>query len=159
MLRVIKKDGEPTVFFVESRSLECTVCNRLYDRRERSDLHVGSPCERCAKAAVRKAAERGNWVEYREMLNRHDAPKIDLRYHRVDIASYGAVGQCVCEYFIYTLEPKLCRMPERDQRESGDKYRCQHIKSARSYALELALHLHETERHKDARGQREENQP
>lgn len=147
MLRVKAIPGEATRYWVESNSLQCVsaACGHLLNRRWRHvpfdatgaklpprRHEVGDPCPRCGSA-------------------------LDLRFHVVDIASYGYSGQCSCEFFQYSCEPKVARLP-KDQQGAGE-FRCHHIRAARDFALDVALHAHNAERYWNAKGQREENTP
>lgn len=134
-MRVLKVDGEPTRFFVESASLQCVrpECNKLFSKFKRPELHVGFKCPACGLGTL------------------------DLRFHTVDIADNEGNGCCSCEYFQFTMGPRLSGMLPNERREG--KCRCSHIQAARNFALDLALYVHDIEQHKDARGQREENQP
>ena len=54
--------------------------------------------------------------------------------HTVDLESYKWAGQCDCEHFKFRCEPELSRGAP-----ANDKFRCAHIKAARSYFLDEIL--------------------
>lgn len=54
--------------------------------------------------------------------------------HLVDLESYHWNGQCDCEAFKFTHEPKLSRGGD-----PSDGKRCSHIKAARSYFADMVL--------------------
>jgi hypothetical protein len=146
MLRVKAIPGEPTRFWVESGTLQCTdpQCGKMYNRRTRHRLvpgqahptdylHIGDPCPACGTGTL------------------------DVRFHVVDISDYSYNASCSCEFFEFCLRPELTRMLPSEQ--GAGKHRCSHIIAARDFALDVALHAHEHVRYKDANGQREEKQP
>lgn len=130
MLWVKAIPGEPTGFWVESNSLQCIKCSRLYNKLQRK-LHVGGPCphEGCDGT-------------------------LDLRFHKVDIANWNQNGECSCEYFQIKLAPVLSRLPLPDQ--GAGLHRCHHIRAAREFALDVSLRAHERDRYAHAGRQREE---
>lgn len=132
-MRVLKIESEPTRFFVESNSLQCVGCGKLFSKLKRPELHVSFKCPACGRGIL------------------------DLRFHTVDIADNEGNGQCSCEFFEFTMRPKLAGMLPNERREG--KCRCSHIAAARNFALDVALFAHDQEQHKNAKGQREENQP
>ena len=82
---------------------------------------------------------------------------LDVRFHSCDLSLYHGSGRCSCEYFEFALEPQVSRLPP-DQQAEG-KYRCQHLRAARDFCLDLSLKAHAMDRLKGARGQREDQQP
>ena len=145
MLRVKAIPGEPTRFWVESGTLQCTnaQCGKMYNRRTRHRLvpgqahptdylHIGDPCPHCGS-------------------------DLDVRFHVVDISEYSYNASCSCEFFEFSMSPKLTRMLPSERIQG--KWRCSHIIAARDFALDVALHAHEHERYVGAKGQREERQP
>lgn len=133
--------GEPTRYHVESGSLECQGCQRLFNRRETrfSNLRPGLPCPACGRASV------------------------EIRWHLVDIACFQTIGQCSCEHFQFTLQKELTKIAPSLLRtltqRTADKLRCAHIIAARSYALTLTVRQHEEQRLAGAGRQTEEAQP
>jgi hypothetical protein len=124
MLRVIKEDGSPTRFFVESNCLQCgnPQCGKLFNKYLKQGLHAGMKCPKCKTGMM------------------------DHRFHLVDLAFYNNHGKCSCEYFMYDREPKVSR--ETPVEQSMGKWRCQHIDAARDFALDVALRAHERENQK-----------
>lgn len=150
MLRVINK-GEPTVFCVESNSLEC----------------INPEC-RAPNGERRYLTRRDNHWIYRKGKFILDKPRVgdgcpkckaplDLFFYSVDIAAFNCNGSCNCMYFTCDLGPKVSRASLEEQ--GAGKYRCSHIEAARDFALDVSLHSHERTRYAGARGQREERQP
>lgn len=135
MMRVLKVEGEATRFHCESNSVQCVnpQCNKLFSKLSRAELHAGHKCPHCGIGTL------------------------DLRFHLVDIVEHEGNGSCSCEYFQFAMRPKLSGMLPAER--AMGKCRCTHIKAVRDFALDLAIKLHDIEQHKDARGQREENQP
>ena len=128
MLRVMAIAGEPTRFHVESNSLQCVKCERLFNRRLNPDLHVGGKCPKCSG-------------------------QLDVRFHLVDIAANDMAGKCSCEFHQYRVQPELNHIPIAERAQS--RHKCAHVDAARAFALDVALKLHERERHARANGQRE----
>ena len=123
-MRVINK-GEPTVYFVESNSLECLDQARrvsmgaeryphLFSRLKHPALRVGGPCPRCQG-------------------------QLDVRFHTVDIGAYSGNGCCSCEFFQMSpeMQARVSRMSPAEQ--AMGRCRCSHIKAARDFALDVAL--------------------
>lgn len=145
MLRVKAIPGEPTRFWVESGTLQCTdpQCGKSYNRRTRHRLipgqahptdylHIGDACPACGST-------------------------LDVRFHVCDLAAFNNNGQCGCEFFSFVHAPALARMLPSEQ--GAGRCRCSHLEAARSFALDVALKAHEHDRYRGARGQREEAQP
>jgi hypothetical protein len=119
MLRVRTCQNEPTRFFVESNSLSCCnpECSKTFNRHQHPGIHIGDKCPRCGG-------------------------QLDLRFHTVEISEFNGTGFCSCEYFTFRLAPELKLLSPQQRIEKGDLLRCSHIKAARDFALDLALHLH-----------------
>ncbi len=175
-LRVISK-GEPTVYYVESNTLECVnpSCHKQYNRRLHHQqilgqrwptvlLHIGDPCPACLGReweAQRDGSSEASPEEAAKLVGAVAVPRLDVRFHMVDISSFNGIGMCACEYFQMTLAPSLRRM-DRIQLQAAylfaSKHRCHHIQAARDFALDVALKSHDRERYAGTK-QREENQP
>ncbi len=119
MLRVIKIEGEATRFYVESQTLQCVnaQCSKLFNRRRRPDLWIGQACPKC------------------------DVGTLDVRFHVVDLSCFNLNGECSCEYFAFSLGPKVSRLQPVDQ--GAGAHRCSHIEAARGFALDVSLRAHE----------------
>ena len=116
-LRVVPVAGEPTRFHVESVSLACSECNRLFSRLKCPGMADGDACPKCDNGVLRE------------------------RWHMVDIAMNNCSGECSCEYFSFTLGPKVRALPA-DQQRLG-RNRCSHIEAARNAALDITLRAHQ----------------
>ena len=131
-IRVIKDQDCPTRYFVESSSLECVKCRHVVSR---SKATAADPCAKCGG-------------------------KLDVIFRHVDMADLQPVGKCDCPDFDYHKRSKLERMRERERRglcfEEQDRWRCQHIRAARNFALNETVAAHEAERLRDAKGRRED---
>lgn len=117
MLRVIKEDGSPTRFFVESNCLQCGnhQCVKLFNKYLKQGLHSGMKCPKCGGM-------------------------LDHRWHLVDIAEFNGNGFCGCEFFAFRQQPLLTRATPAEQ--GMGKWRCKHIVAARDFALDVALRAH-----------------
>lgn len=140
-MRIFPIENEPTRFRVESTSLECLACAKLFPRLQpkNRDLRIGDICPVCGQ------------------------DKIDTRWHLTDIAVCWPVGRCECESWKYNLLKKIKVIP-------ADKLgslthtqihglRCSHLETAwTEYALRECAN-HEAERMTRANGRTEEDQP
>ena len=146
LLRVFPVPGEPTRFNCESGSLQCTDQeDHLFNRRLRPHLWVEGPCPGTYPVVNHTRVH----VPCRGILQ--------LRFHLVDLADFSGNGSCQCEWFMIQLRKSLEAFPARVQAQG--RFRCPHIVAVREFALDLAVLCHERERYKDAKGQREEDQP
>lgn len=140
-MRIFPIENEKTRFRVESTSLECLSCSKLFPRLQpkNRDLRVGDPCPACGDG------------------------KLDTRWHLTDIAVCYPIGRCECESWKYNLLKKIKLVP-------ADKLgslthtqihglRCSHLETAwTEYALRACAE-HEAGRLTLANGRTEENQP
>lgn len=141
-MRVIQVQGEPTRYHVESTSLECPACQKLFPRLSNprnSALRVGDQCPKCSGG------------------------KLDVRFHLVDVAVDLPFGKCSCEYHTYTLGPKIRKLTAHQragltQRQQA-ALRCSHLEAARTAAIDLTISAHESERTKLGNGALEEQAP
>jgi len=140
-MRVIQVQGEPTRYHVESTSLECPSCGKLFPRLSNprnSALRVGDRCPKC------------------------DGGKLDVRFHLVDVAADLPFGKCSCEYHTYTLGKKIRQLTQKQRSELTQRQqaalRCSHLEAARTAAIDLTINQHERQR-LGGNLQREEMQP
>lgn len=153
-MRVLPVKGEPTRYWVESNSLQCSSCDTLFSRLEprHKSLSEGSPCPRCLNPGPRPPSE-----------GPREPGQLRTRYHLVDIACYWPVGECSCEHFQYRLKAELAKMSPAELRTASQRraaaLRCSHIEAARNAALDVTVHAHERERLAAGRGRTEEDSP
>jgi len=128
-MRVIQVQGEPTRYHVESTSLECPKCGKLFPRLSNPHnalLRVGDQCPKCAGG------------------------KLDVRFHLVDVAVFHPVGQCSCEHWSFSLGKKVRRMSPKEleglTQQQARALRCTHIEAARTAAIDLTINQHERQR-------------
>lgn len=140
-MRIFPIDGERTRYRVESTSLECPACAKLFPRLQpkNRDLRIGDACPVCGQG------------------------KLDARFHLVDIAVCWPVGKCECESWKYNLLKRIKLIP-------ADKLgslthaqihglRCSHLETAwTEYGLRACAE-HEAERMAKANGRTEETEP
>jgi len=150
-MKVVPIHREPTRYWVESSSLECPRCGRLFSRTDPrwSSLEPSTACPRCSAPAP--GGHPGG------------VPTLKTRWHLVDIAVHWPVGQCACEAWQFTLKPRIERMSESElaaltQQRASD-LRCPHIRAARAAALDLTVRSHEEERLRNGHGRTEEQAP
>lgn len=139
-LRVQAIPGEPTRFRVESNSLECLRCHKLFSR-QRGNYHVGQQCPHC-KASLTNDVVFNRILTSEAQVELAKA-ELDVRFHTVDISTYNRNGWCSCEYFEFSLATKLRGILPNQQAEG--RYRCSHIDAARDFALDVALVVHKQE--------------
>ena len=131
-LRVFPVPGEPTVFYVESSSAQCSKCSRVYKRYRWAF---------CPDTGGHRRVHRSNIVIEGLCPYRFGCDgTLQLRFHRVDIAAYDGNGQCGCESFEFSYGPLLSRTKPSLWMEAG--LRCRHIQAAREYALDLSIRHH-----------------
>jgi hypothetical protein len=124
VVNVIPIPGEATRFWVESSSLECTdkACGKLFSRLKHTDMRAGDKCPKCGAV-------------------------LDIRYHLVDISAYWPIGRCTCEYYVFTLGPKVAKMQPSKLKSltqyEAQSLRCSHIEAARTAALDRTIHAHQ----------------
>jgi len=140
-VRIFPIEGEPTRFRVESTSLECPACAKLFPRLQpkNKDLRIGDQCPACGHG------------------------KLDARFHLTDIAVCYPVGRCECESWKYNLLKRIKLVPKERLGELTHTQihglRCSHLETAwTEYALRSVV-AHEAERMAGAGHQTEENQP
>lgn len=132
-MRVYQVQGEPTRFHVESTSLECPGCKKLFPRTDLKNrsLRVGGQCPACGTGTL------------------------DIRFHLVDLACWRPVGQCSCEHFQFRLKQKVELVSPATLKamshNEAEALRCSHIRAARDYALDLTVDQHERERNPSGR--------
>lgn len=145
-LQVLPIPGERTVFVVEGAGVECTVCGRYYKRwRYRLNYSTGYH-----EPVARRGRQAGDPCPYR----RGCAGKLDRRWHRVDILSWGGHGGCACEKFDLGLRVELSKT--RPSTWVEGRFRCEHIDEARTFAVDLAIRMENMERMRPyANGRRE----
>lgn len=112
--------GEPTRFYVSSNRYGCTECNARFLISENSFMGEGMACPKCGRG------------------------KVELRYVLCDIAALDLNGQCGCEWFSFSILPKV-RLMSKESRLSNP-IRCAHLEYARNFALDVLLKLHIMER-------------
>lgn len=140
-LRVYQMANEPTRFHVESTSLECVACKKLFTRLEakNAQLRVGGACPACGQG------------------------QLDVRFHLVDVAACSPVGQCTCEHWQFRVRANLSKLSPHDRitmtQSEAKRLRCSHIEAARQHALDLTIRQHEAGRLVHAGRQTEERQP
>ena len=113
--------GESTRFDVSSNRWGCTNCESRFLKLENPFMGEGMKCPDC------KVGD------------------IEERYHLVDLASHDLNGACSCEWFAFSIAPKV-RLMQKGERLFRPK-RCAHIDYARSFALNVLLKLHILEEH------------
>lgn len=129
-MRILPCHGEPTRFFAESRTLECPLCKQLFPRKKWLSLKVGSPCPFCGPTVG----------------------ALDVRFHLVDTAKFFPIGECACEAWQMAKKygKTVRRMKPKDREalawDEQEALRCDHIKAARSYSLNLSIKQHEDHR-------------
>ena len=111
--------GEPTRFDVSSNRFGCSECDARFLKIENSFMEEGMRCPKCEKG------------------------KIEERYHLCDLASYFPAGACSCEWFAFSIAPKLKAMTPA--RRLLNPPRCVHLEYARTFALDVLLKLHQLE--------------
>lgn len=131
-LRVFPVPGEPTVYHVESSSAQCSSCSRVYKRWK----WAFCPDTGGHRRVPRKGVTIEGPCPYRFGCD----GKLQLRFHKVDIAAYNGNGQCGCETFEFSFGPALSKVRPSLWLESG--LRCRHIQAARQYALDLTILNH-----------------
>ena len=140
-MRIFSIEGEPTRFRVESTSLECPECLKLFPRLQpkNKDLRIGDPCPACGQG------------------------KLDSRFHLVDLASCWPVGQCACESWKYNLLKKIKLIPAESlgslTKTQVEAISCSHLEAAWFAYGRAALARHEAHRMAGAGRQTEEAQP
>jgi DNA-directed RNA polymerase subunit RPC12/RpoP len=108
--------GEPTRFHVSSNRYGCTECEARFLIIDNPFMAEGMACPKCGKG------------------------RVELRYCLVDIAALTMNGQCSCEWFSYSIQPKVKLMSK--ERRLSNPVRCAHISYARSFCLNILLKLH-----------------
>lgn len=137
--------GSETLFDVESRSVQCSKCHRIFAGTRKVPLNPGDECPKCGK-------------ELKRMLP-----------HRVDVAMIFPIGECACGGFQSkhgdrpskksTAEKIALRVRCRMGAEEQDKLRCAHIIEARAFCLNRELAHFEKERLRHGGGRLEESAP
>lgn len=132
-MKVTATEGEPTVFFVESRTVQCDKCARKFANNPKAIK--GQTCPHCTRGTLKS-----------------------IFPHKVDIANFFPVGECQCRGFQINPQehnnlPKrkeLERMTQAQRLllsdEEQERLRCPHIKAARNFALNRELWAHEKKR-------------
>jgi DNA-directed RNA polymerase subunit RPC12/RpoP len=122
MRTVTPVEGEPTVFLVVSRSVQCVECTRKFSKRR---IQNGT-CPACGSRQVR------------QMLP-----------HKVDIATLFPIGVCACWHGA-GLRTEAERLTASRllalSREEQEQFRCWHLKEARAFALNRDLSHFERDR-------------
>ena len=126
-MRVIQVAQEPTRMWVESSSLSCQNCEKIFSRLQTkyAKLVPGDECPKCGG-------------------------KLKTRFHLVDIATNPPIGTCTCEHFAFRLGPESMTLSRWDrqrltQRQLSD-LRCVHLDAARQVALDITIRSHEAAR-------------
>lgn len=132
-IRVVNEPGSPTLYHVESSSVECVKCGR----------HVS-----------RSKASAG------EVCGHNDCTgKLDVLFYKVDLAEFLPVGRCSCPHFDFRIRKELQSMSPKAllalSFEEQESKRCQHLNAARCVRLNSSLIAFEAERLTKARGQKE----
>jgi hypothetical protein len=165
MLRVRAIPGEPTRFWVTGNTLLCDnpACGKEYNRMTRHQavlgvrqpteyLRDGTPCPKCL-------ARISKWRK-RNKDPHGDEPALGVMRNNdrlVDIAGYSRNGSCSCPFFQCSEGMEKALKVKTSVEQAMGQHRCQHIVAARSFALDVALRVHEVERYAvHAHGQREE---
>jgi hypothetical protein len=159
MIRVCAVHGEPTCYHVESSELQCVEpqCSKLYRRLPASFVWFSSRQREFLRGLgllARVDKRLGELAErYSNRPGRRPGDQcprcggqLDVRFHRVDISAYGLNGWCSCEFFAFSLGPKLDKLGKAER--GAGLYRCHHIWAARDFALDLSLKAHEAKAHR-----------
>ena len=156
-MRVYQIPGEPTRYHVESTSLECPGCKKLFSRHEREPKHliVGDRCPVCVQETIANFPDAVGIPEEIALK----IPTLDVRFHLVDLACFRPIGQCSCEHFSFRLQAQLNKLSPSYLRTmtqgEANKLRCTHIMAARELALDTTVEAHERNRHAGAGRQQE----
>lgn len=140
-MRVVQVEGEPTRYHVESTSLECPSCQKLFPRlmTKNKDLVIGDVCPAC------------------------EIGTLDVRFHLVDLSMFWPIGRCSCEHWSFNLKKKIEKLSPSQVKEltqgEARQLRCTHIEAARTAALDTTIRHHEASRMVHARGRTEESAP
>ncbi len=130
MLHAEPIPGSPTLFFVESESLECDGCKRILSPRNKNNLEamVGAPCGECS-GVVRRCEP-----------------------YQVDISLYGGIGKCPCTSWNVNIGPVLKTMPPamRHKVRDGLEFRCKHVTAALIKYAMLELDTHQAQQRVNA---------
>jgi hypothetical protein len=146
--------------WVESNTLQCVVpeCAKMYQRHRRPGLAIGGPCPACERrlrdgirsldpviveSFLNGTETADEFVQRRPNLRMRQVGTLDVRFHVVDLAMFAPVGQCSCEHFQFSLQPRLVRMSPEERTAVAEAHRCSHIKAARDFALDLVVYHHE----------------
>ena len=135
-MKVMPVNGSPTLFDVESRTVQCPQCSRKYSPTRRVVLLPGDSCPSCGAAVKR------------------------MLPHRVDAAMILPIGKCGCwqghrlakEAERLTLKQRLA-LSCREQ----EALRCEHLRCARNFLLNREMGWYEIERLKNGNGRKEEH--
>lgn len=140
-MRIFPIEGEPTRFRVESTSLECPACAKLFPRLQpkNKDLRIGDQCPACGHG------------------------KLDARFHLTDVAVCKPIGRCECESWRYNLLKWIKEIPPDKlgslTHTQIHRLRCSHLETSWTEFGIRQCDKHEAERMAGAGHQTEENQP
>lgn len=143
--------GEPTCFYVESYTLQCTNCTKLVRRFPVNMVWFSEKQKMLLKfvgvwAKIEAALEKLS--QNRVNVSGDQCPKcagvMEMRFHKVDIARFNCNGECGCEYFTTTLQKELRKLSASEQ--ALGLFRCSHIEAARDFAVDVAVAGHEHQR-------------
>jgi hypothetical protein len=136
-MKVTPMEGSPTVFMVESRSLQCTRCARRFNQRDQKKfggLKPGDACPRCCGTLKR------------------------VLPYQCDLSEDFPIGRCACIDGM-NRNSRARRLTQAERLalddEAQDQYRCRHLRAARSFALNRELAHFERERLKGIKGKKE----
>lgn len=129
-MTVSQVPGETTRFYVESTSLECQDCHKLYTRQDMRNKEL-TDCTRCGGP-------------------------LGIRFHLVDISCWDPIGECSCEHFQYRLKKEVEKISPIKLRQlsqsEAHRLRCTHIEAARTYAIDLSIRQHQREQNQNIKG-------
>lgn len=143
-MKVFKVKDKASWWWVESQSLECVKCKKLFSRSETryADLLAGGACPKVCGGTL------------------------DIRFHICGLAAMRPVGTCSCEGFTMSKRKhfggktplQFLRDMTQEQRDNTThrqrrELRCIHLDAAREAALELAVYAHDRETADDVEGQ------
>lgn len=119
-------EGEPNRFFVESESLFCVKCSKIYGAKfvAQHRLKNGGVCP-----------EQGC------------GGRTETYYYVCDLAAWGLNGSCNCTWFEMHLGPEISKT--KPERWASCEFRCKHLRASAALSQLIYTELMERERYKN----------
>lgn len=149
-LEVEQEGHEPTIYLVESKSVQCSVCHRVRPKWKKMKYDHATGYHVLIRLPKNQPGCR---CPYRGGCTGTLKQRVP---HRVDITMYGGHGGCGCEQFEHWLGPELSKT--HPSTWLLGRFRCCHIEQARPYSLDVTVRNHVRQQQAPfARGRQEQD--